>query len=179
MQENVVATGGADGSVQLYDLQQQQSLGQLAGHTKRVTAVQFASPQLLISSSADKTLRMWAPPADASEPGAGFACASVLSEHSAAVVGLAVHPSHHYCVSASEDASWCFWDLKQATCLKQVCGWRGLRGQAVTGGKHPMPCGSCCTQAAVTTQLTRYGCTLPPPIMLLRHSVCSNSIACC
>lgn len=122
MQENVVATGGADGSVQLYDLQQQQSLGQLAGHTKRVTAVQFATPQLLLSSSADKTLRMWAPPADASEPGSGFACASVLSEHSAAVVGLAVHPSHHYCVSASEDASWCFWDLKQATCLKQVGG---------------------------------------------------------
>ncbi len=36
------------------------------------------------------------------------------------VVGVTVHPGKKYAITASADASWCFYDLEAATCLKQV-----------------------------------------------------------
>jgi hypothetical protein len=36
------------------------------------------------------------------------------------VRGLALHPSRKYAVSVSDDASWAWWDLNNAACLKQV-----------------------------------------------------------
>jgi hypothetical protein len=38
------------------------------------------------------------------------------------VHGLALHPSRKYAVSVSDDASWAWWDLNNAACLKQVRG---------------------------------------------------------
>jgi hypothetical protein len=38
------------------------------------------------------------------------------------VRGLALHPSRKYAVSVSDDASWAWWDLNNAACLKQVSG---------------------------------------------------------
>jgi hypothetical protein len=32
------------------------------------------------------------------------------------------HPSRKYAVSVSDDASWAWWDLNNAACLKQVSG---------------------------------------------------------
>jgi pre-mRNA-processing factor 19 len=136
----VVATGGVDGAVHLYDVQQQQHLAELTGHTKRVTGVTFVTPELLLSCSADKTVRMWAPKAAEGgvEEGAGGAaggmvCQSVLQEHSGPVVGMSLHPSRRYFVSASEDATWAFWDVGTATCLKQVRG--GLLAKWAGRGK--------------------------------------------
>lgn len=41
-------------------------------------------------------------------------------EHAGEVRGLALHPSRKYAVSVSDDASWAWWDLNNAACLKQV-----------------------------------------------------------
>lgn len=71
---------------------------------------------MLISSSADKTARIW----QAAEGGSGFTCSSVLKEHAGEVVGVTLHPSRKYFVTGSADASWGFWDLASATCLRQV-----------------------------------------------------------
>lgn len=38
----------------------------------------------------------------------------------AEVVGVTVHPSKKYAITASADCTWCFYDLEAATCLKQV-----------------------------------------------------------
>ena len=137
LQENVVATGGIDGAVHLYDVKQQQHLAELTGHTKRVTGVTFVTPELLLSCSADKTVRMWSRDAaeGGGEEGAGGAmvCQSVLQEHSGPVVGVSLHPSRRYFVSASEDASWAFWDVATASCLKQVRPGDGARGQRGKG----------------------------------------------
>lgn len=48
----------------------------MEGHTKRVTGLEFVSGSVLISSSADKTARIWREGADG-----GYACAAVLRDH--------------------------------------------------------------------------------------------------
>jgi hypothetical protein len=52
--------------------------------------------------------------------GGSWECAAAATEHTAEVKGLALHPSRVYGVSVSADASWAWWDLAEAKCLKQV-----------------------------------------------------------
>ncbi len=113
---SVVATAGADATVQLFDYAEQRIAATLEGHSKRVTGVQFVSPGVLLTSSADKTARVWR--ADAA--GAAFACAATLRDHTAEVVGVTLHPSRKYFVTGSADATWCFYDLEAAALLRTV-----------------------------------------------------------
>ena len=57
---NVLASGGTDGTVRLWDIQGQKQLMVLQGHTQDVTGVVF-SPDgtTLASSSRDETIRLW------------------------------------------------------------------------------------------------------------------------
>lgn len=45
---------------------------------------------------------------------------AVLSEHSAEVVGVALHPTNKYFITASADKSWAFYDLESMLCMAQV-----------------------------------------------------------
>jgi len=45
---------------------------------------------------------------------------SLCRAHCAEVVDVTMHPSRKYFVTGSADASWCFYDLETASCLKQV-----------------------------------------------------------
>lgn len=45
---------------------------------------------------------------------------AVLSEHSAEVVGVALHPTNKYFITASADKSWAFYDLDSMLCMAQV-----------------------------------------------------------
>ena len=71
----------------------------------------------LLTSSLDKTVRLWAP--DASGDGA-YRCAATFSEHASGVAGLAVHPSSSFAVSAAQDGSWAFLDIASAQCMAHV-----------------------------------------------------------
>jgi WD40 repeat protein len=59
VQTNLLATCGADATVQLFDLTAQRQLPALAGHSKRVTAAVWGEDSLLVSASNDKTVRFW------------------------------------------------------------------------------------------------------------------------
>lgn len=48
---------------------------------------------------------------------------AVLSEHSAEVVGVALHPTNKYFITASADKSWAFYDLESTLCMAQVLVW--------------------------------------------------------
>lgn len=113
-QLSILATGGADGTVQLYDTAQLRILGGLEGHSKRITAVQYLSSAVILTSSADKTARVWK-----GQEGQ-YECAAVLKDHTAEVVGITAHPSRKYFVTGSQDCTWCFYDLETTTCLRQV-----------------------------------------------------------
>lgn len=94
------------------------------GHSKRVTAAVWGQDSLLVTGSNDKTVRFWkhSPAEDAAAGimGGSWECAATATEHEAEVRGLALHPSRVYGVSVSADASWAWWDLAEAKCLKQV-----------------------------------------------------------
>lgn len=126
-ESNLLATCGADATVQLFDLGSQRQLTTLTGHTKRVTAAVWGQDNLLVSASNDKSLRFWKHTPGEGEAGSSvldgsWECAATATEHSAEVRGLALHPSRVYGVSVSADASWAWWDLAEAKCVKQMPG---------------------------------------------------------
>ena len=71
---------------------------------------------LVVTTSADKTARLWK-----QDEGAAFACAAVLKDHGSDVSAATVHVTGDYFVTASLDKTWCFYDVATATCLQQVC----------------------------------------------------------
>ncbi|GLI62339.1 hypothetical protein VaNZ11_004953 [Volvox africanus] len=115
-QQGMVVTAGLDATLQLFDYLQARLLGSLEGHTKRCTGVAFLNSELVVSSSADKTARVWRNSGDATV----WQCASVLRDHTAEVVGVTAHPSKRYFVTGSTDASWAFYDVETTTCLRQI-----------------------------------------------------------
>ncbi|GLC42058.1 hypothetical protein PLESTB_001063500 [Pleodorina starrii] len=116
-QQGIVVTAGADATLQLFDYLQARLLGSLEGHTKRCTGVAFMNPELIVSSSADKTARVWR---SGSGEDAAWQCAAVLRDHTGEVVGVTAHPSRRYFVTGSSDASWAFYDVASLTCLRQI-----------------------------------------------------------
>jgi WD40 repeat protein len=57
---NLLATGGADNSITLWNPATRESLATLTGHTRQVTTLAFSSDgSMLLSGSSDKTLRLW------------------------------------------------------------------------------------------------------------------------
>lgn len=57
-------------------------LASLEGHSKRVTGVAYVTPEVLVSSSADKTVRVWRGPVQG--PGE-FTCTHTLKDHTGEV----------------------------------------------------------------------------------------------
>jgi WD40 repeat protein len=70
LQTNLLATCGADATVQLFDLTAQRQLPSLTGHGKRVTAAVWGEDSLLLTASNDKTVRFWRHAADDAGGGA-------------------------------------------------------------------------------------------------------------
>ncbi|XP_010542962.1 PREDICTED: pre-mRNA-processing factor 19 homolog 1-like [Tarenaya hassleriana] len=114
--KDIIATGGVDTTAVLFDRPSGQILSTLSGHSKKVTSVKFvADTDLVLTASADKTVRVWR----GSEDGT-YDCRHTLKEHSAEVQAVTVHATNKYFVSASLDNTWCFYDLTSGLCLAQV-----------------------------------------------------------
>lgn len=109
----LLSTCSLDKAVQVYDRSTSKILATLKGHTKKVTAVVASStltdaglPSYLISSSLDKSVRVWAPNGNKTVYGAIGNLAL-----GAEVNGLALHPSGTLVASAQADGQWSIHDL--------------------------------------------------------------------
>ncbi|CCM00339.1 uncharacterized protein FIBRA_02369 [Fibroporia radiculosa] len=106
-------TGGNDKIVQLYDRSTDKVLASLPGHQKKVTHVAFrealseSEPTLLLSASADKTVRMWTHDSASGE----YRPNAVIRTHKGEVTGLAVHPTNTLVALASADRTYSLHDL--------------------------------------------------------------------
>jgi len=112
--QSLLALGGADHKVRIFDKATKKVSAVLSGHSAEVLDVVFdrsrSDRDVFYSCSADTTVRLWSrASADAS-----YATASVLKTHSAAVTNLTVHATGNYVVTSSEDGSWAFHDVSDA-----------------------------------------------------------------
>lgn len=109
-----VATGGADGDVQVFHRGTGKVTATLSGHKKKVNQVVVHPRQALIfSASADKTARVWA------GAGGDFATACQVQCHTGDVTGLTLHPTGDYFVTSSADQSWGLHDIATGKTLAQ------------------------------------------------------------
>ncbi|KAK8571938.1 hypothetical protein V6N13_047567 [Hibiscus sabdariffa] len=116
LSKDIVATGGIDSNAVLFGRTSGEILSTLSGHSKKVTSVKFvAQNDVFLSGSADKTVRIW----QSSEDG-NYDCRHILKDHTAEVQAVTVHATNNYFVTASLDATWCFYDLASGLCLTQV-----------------------------------------------------------
>jgi pre-mRNA-processing factor 19 len=141
---NVVVTGGADKTVQLFDLAESKVLGTCKGHTKAIThialreetptSVEGAASRLIVSGSADKTVRVWG------EDDAGkWSSRHVFKDHSAEITGLGLHPSGAYVAAGSLDSTWSLYDLDTFSVVSTYSPIEGTEGGFAYSsfGMHP------------------------------------------
>ena len=100
----------------VFDRDSQAQVATLSGHTKRVTDACFhPTKELLLTSSADKTARVWQAVEGGGEGGGGggYKAAHVLDDHEGEVVGATVHATGDFVATASKDKSWAFYDINR------------------------------------------------------------------
>jgi len=106
------ASGGADGSIAVFDCKKGSIEATLSGHSERVNRVRLhPTKPVLISCSADGTARCW------STAGEQLA---VVSGHSAEVTDCSLHATGDYFVTASADKSWMLSDIERGSCILAV-----------------------------------------------------------
>lgn len=114
--KDMVVTGGFDGAAVVLDRASSQVTATLSGHSKRITSVKFVPrDELLLTASADKTVRIWKGQDDGS-----YECKHILRDHTGEVKALTLHATNNYFVSVSLDKTWGFYELNTGVCLTQV-----------------------------------------------------------
>ncbi|KAF3328107.1 pre-mRNA-processing factor 19-like protein [Carex littledalei] len=130
--KDIIATGGVDTNAVIFNRASGQILSTLTGHSKKITSVKFVGrDELVITGSADKTVRLWQGTDDGT-----YNCAHILKDHTAEVQAVTVQATKKYFVSAGMDNTWCFYDLPTGSCLKQV-GEPSQEGGYTTAAFHP------------------------------------------
>ncbi|KAL5542356.1 hypothetical protein UlMin_010066 [Ulmus minor] len=130
--KDIIATGGYDTNAVIFDRSSGQIISTLSGHSKKVTSVKFvARDNLFLSSSADRTVRIWQGTDDGN-----YNCNHILKDHTAEVQAVTVHATNNYFVTASLDKTWCFYELSSGLCLTQVEDSAGPEGYT-SAAFHP------------------------------------------
>ncbi|TFJ88734.1 hypothetical protein NSK_000303 [Nannochloropsis salina CCMP1776] len=129
---NLLLTGGADKEAVVFDRKAEVVVDRLKGHSKKVTAVLFHPLAdfggLVITGSADKTVKLWKPSEKgggprqkkASPPATSYHEIASLTVHTNEVTGLALQATGQYFATASKDKSWAFHDASSGQCLSHV-----------------------------------------------------------
>jgi WD40 repeat protein len=117
----LLAAGGEDGSLILWDVASGERAFNLAGHSDAVRALAFSPDgQFLLSGGNDRTLLLWSV--------ADGQLLRRFSGHAGAVTSLAFSPDGASAVSGSEDRQLILWDIGTAQLLQRFTGHQ----QAVT-----------------------------------------------
>jgi pre-mRNA-processing factor 19 len=130
--KDIIATSGVDTNAIVFNRTSGEILSTLSGHSKKVTSVRFAAEgELIVTGSADKTVRVW----QGAENGS-YDCKHILKDHTAEVQAVTVHATNNYFVTASLDSTWCFYELSSGLCLTQVADAMGTGGYT-SAAFHP------------------------------------------
>jgi WD40 repeat protein len=106
-----LATGGADGTVRLWEPSNGQLVRILIGHAQRITALAWSPDgKIVASGSADATVRLW-------EPATGKILATLI-KHTDPITALAWSADGKTLASGSADKSVLLWDPASAGALR-------------------------------------------------------------
>jgi protein MAK11 len=104
----ILATGGEDEYIKLYNLKTRTERGELFQHKGSITALAFFKSSHLLSASADGMVCIWRTH--------DWLCLHVLGGHKDAVTCLALHPSGRMALSGSKDRTLRLWNLVEGRC---------------------------------------------------------------
>lgn len=111
----LIASGGDDKDVQIFDLKQQRVDKILQGHKAVIWSVTFSpNGRLLASGSFDQMARIW-------EVDSGQ-CLHILSGHTNALMAIVFHPVLPLIVTASTDATARLWSIETGICDRILSG---------------------------------------------------------
>ncbi|KAJ1987484.1 hypothetical protein GGI25_006225 [Coemansia spiralis] len=117
---DLALTGAMDNHAEVYSRRRDQTLATLKGHTKKITAAVWVNGgglnQRIITGSADKSIRIWAPKPANSEVkdededidvrSLGWTKECIIKEHAAEIADISLHPCGEYFASAAVDGTW-------------------------------------------------------------------------
>jgi WD40 repeat protein len=113
----LLATGDAQGAIQIWDLTRQQLVAQLSGHSSWIWSVKFSPDhRLLASCGQDQSIRLW----DTRQN----RCLNVLTGHRGIVTSLMFSPTGQVLASCGYDQTIKLWDVNTGDCLQTLTGHR-------------------------------------------------------
>jgi len=113
--DSLVATGGSDSNIIIFNRSSGKVEETLKGHKKQVNDLKFhPATDVVFSASEDRTAMIWR------RSDGKYSSVHTLSQHSEAVIGVTMHPSGDYFVTASADATWNFYDSATASLYRTV-----------------------------------------------------------
>ncbi|MEM8614069.1 MAG: protein kinase [Cyanobacteria bacterium P01_H01_bin.105] len=116
----VLASGGLDDTVNLWDIQTGQLITSLTGHSRGINGLAFSPRgQVLASCSDDDTIRLW------NTTGTGNLL-RVLKGHHHDVTSVAIGRRGSFLISGSEDRTVGVWSLEQGKLVKALSGNAGM-----------------------------------------------------
>lgn len=127
-QPDLVLSGGQDGQVLLYSVENSKVQRNFTGHKKPINALLYhPSREVVVSASDDKTVRMWIDRSLLFPRSFVDERPTVFKQHSGEVKGLSLQPCGDYFVSCATDNTWSFYDIASARVVQSFDA--GLAGK--------------------------------------------------
>jgi protein MAK11 len=114
----ILASGGSDEVIRLFDLRRKKELGSLHQHHGSITTMRFYGVSHMLSGGEDGTICIWRT--------SDWECLKVLKGHRGVVHSLSIHSSGKVALSVGKDPFLCMWDLlKGRLAFKKKLPWMG------------------------------------------------------
>ena len=112
----VLASASEDCTIKIFDQSSHRIVASIEEHFKRVNGIEWIGDALLVSCSADKSVRVWMRDDDNWE----MKCGLTLKDHQEEVVTVTCAQNGRIVLSASRDATLGCIDLEQGRCLERL-----------------------------------------------------------
>lgn len=116
IKDGILATGGSDRNIRIWDLGTGECQGTLSGHQKSVWCLCFYGKNLLLSGASDCSIKIWNIRTKI--------CERTLTGHSGPVWDI--QQKNEVLISGSHDKTAVVWDIRHCSLVRRLRGHRGV-----------------------------------------------------